>query len=97
MIVTDTDELGRKTNYIVPDGAPKSTWSQGILMGPPDLSELGLPEEVAIKLHNELFNRGLVSKRDIRQRRQDIMMSFAAAMRFEVERIIQLYEETGNA
>jgi hypothetical protein len=60
MIVTHVDELERRSVIQVPEGTPETRWGQGILVGPPDLSALGLPEEVTTRLHNELFHRGIV-------------------------------------
>lgn len=88
---------GRSSVRVVPEGAPQSSWGSGIIVGPPDLSELGLPEEVTTRLHNELFNRSIIRSSDARPRRAEVHAALMAAFRVDSERIIQLYEEHGNA
>ena len=97
MIVTVDDTLGRHTARVVPDDSNEKTWNAGIVVGPPDLSDLGLPEEVTIRLHNELFNRGIIRRSDARPKRAEIHAALMAALRVDAERIITLYEEQGNA
>jgi len=97
MVVTLVDEEGRKTLMNVPNGAPEKTWDQGILIGPPDLSSLGLGEEITIRLHNELFHRGIIRRQDARSRRSDVHAALMAALRVDAERIIATFEENGNA
>jgi hypothetical protein len=97
MTVTHVDGVGRKSLVHVPDGAPEKNWGQGILLGPPEMSSLGLSEEVTTRLHNELFNRGIVRRGDARARRPEIHAALMAALRVDAEKIITLYEENGNA
>ena len=97
MNVAMTDSLGRQTARIVPDGAPEKTWGAGIIIGPPDLSSLGLGEEVTTRLHNELFNRGILRRSDVRFRRPEVHAALMAALRIDADRIITLYEEQSNA
>lgn len=92
-IVTYVDGFDRKTVAEVPDGSPESQWKWGITVGPPDLSPLGLPEEVQTRLHNELYHRGIIRRGDARARRADVHAALMAALRVDSERIIQLYEE----
>jgi len=97
MTVTHVDGVGRKSLVHVPDGAPEKSWGQGILLGPPDISSLGLSEEVTTRLQNELFNRGIIRRGDARARRPEIHAALMAALRVDAETIITLYEENGNA
>lgn len=97
MVVIHIDDEGRKTAMHVPDGAPVETWGQGIAIGPPDLSSLGLKEDVTTQLHNELFNRGVIRRGDARTRRTEVHAALMAALRVDAESIITLYEENGNA
>lgn len=97
MQVTHVDGLDRKSLVQVPDGAPETTWGQGILLGPPDLTSLGLKEETTTRLHNELFHRGIVRRGDARARRAEVHAALQAALRVDAESIINLYEENGNA
>jgi hypothetical protein len=96
MIVTHVDELERRSVIQVPEGTPETRWGQGILVGPPDLSALGLPEEVTTRLHNELFHRGIVRRGDAKLRRPEVQAALSAALRIDVEHIITLYEENAN-
>lgn len=87
---------GLKTVRTVPDDAPELMWGAGVLIGPPSFDELGLPEEVTKRIHNELFNRGIIRRGDARRNRAEVHAALMAAFRVDAERIIQLYEETGN-
>ena len=96
MAVKHVDDDGRATIMKVPDGAPEKMWGAGILVGPPDLTPLGLSKEVTTKLHNELFNRGIIDRASARRSRPEVHAALMAALRIDAERIIDLYEETGN-
>jgi len=96
MIITDTSANGRRSALSVPDDAPQATWPGGVLVGPPDLSGLGLPEEVTTRLHNELFHRGLLRRADVRFRRADVVAALQAALKVDAQLIIDIYEAEGN-
>lgn len=87
---------GRISVVLVPEASPEKTWGAGILVGPPDLSELGLGEEVTVRLHNELFIRGIVRRDDARSNRAQIVAALMATLKVDAERIIQIYEEQGT-
>lgn len=97
MNVVVDDPSGRKTVHVVPDGAPSTTWTAGVVLGPPDLTTLGLSEEVTTKLHNELFNRGIIRRNDARMARPEVHAALMSALRIDADRIISLYEEQSNA
>jgi hypothetical protein len=84
----------RHYRVLVPDGAPPETWQRGIFLGPPDLDSLGLSEEVTTRLHNELFNRGIMTAADANTRRLDVQSALQYAMRVDAQSIINLYEES---
>jgi hypothetical protein len=90
------DVAGRKTARQVPDGAPHETWRFGNIIGPPDLTPLGLPEEVLTRLNNELFARGIIRAGDARRNRAEIHAALQAALRVDAERIVQVFEENAN-
>lgn len=96
MVVKAVDGSGRTSAVTVPDAAPPSTWNAGILIGPPDLGELGLGEELTTRLHNELFNRGIVRRIDARARRAEVHAALMSALKVDAEKIIQIYEEQGS-
>lgn len=87
----------RQYRMLVPDGAPPATWGAGIQVGPPDLSALGLSKEVTDRLHMELFARGIIRKDDARYHRAEVHAALMAALQVDAGRIIEIYEETGNA
>jgi hypothetical protein len=62
-------------------------------LGPPDVSGLGLPEAILIKLHNELFNRSLITWLDVRQRPQEVQAALQAALKIDAGAIMGLYRE----
>lgn len=96
MNVAVSDAAGRMTVRVVPDGAHERTWAAGVVLGPPDLSVLQLPEEVTTRLHNELFNRQIIRRSDARRARAEVVAALMAALRVDADRIIQAYEENGN-
>lgn len=90
--VVDAKKQGRWYKVVVPDDAPEELYAYGIIVGPPDLSSLGLPPSIEMRLHNELFVRGLISKRDVRSRMPDIISALQAALKVDAQLIAGLYE-----
>jgi len=78
---------------LVPDDAPESTWEFGIPIGPPDLGDLGLPSSIEVRLNNELFNRGLITSRDVRKNGDSVFGALQAVLKVDTGRIVQLYLE----
>lgn len=76
---------------LLPDGAPELDAPMGIPVGPPSTEELGLPEEVQVRLHNALVERGLLTEGDIKRRRGDIVGAIQAALGLYVRHITRLY------
>lgn len=95
--VTHVDELDRRTMVEVPEGTSEANYGRGIFLGPPDLTSLALPQEVTTRLHNELYNRGIIRRSDAKMRRPEVHAALVAALRVDVERIITLYETEGNS
>lgn len=81
---------GRFWAVLVPEGHEDEA-AYGVQLGPPDLSSLGLPEAQAVRLHNELYNRGILSERDARRRTAEVAAALAAALRVDVQAIMALY------
>ena len=92
-----TDGEGRRRAVWLPDGVPESDASMGLPLGPPDLRSLGLPIEAETRLHNQLFDRGLLRARDVLKRRQEVFAALQAAFRVDTERIVTLYLESEAA
>ena len=81
----------KKFRVIVPDDASENMWQYGVLVGPPDLGMLNLPEEIEVRLNNELFNRGLITKQDLRKRGAEVIAALQAALKIDAQRIVELY------
>jgi len=88
ILTTYEDDKGRKWAVKIPEGADPAL---GIVIGPPDVSELGLPEDQLIALHNELFNRSLLTWDDVRRRPQEITAALQAVLKIDSTKIINLY------
>ena len=85
------DDEGRWWAVLVPPGHEGEA-SMGIPIGPPDLESLGLPEAVEVRLHNQLFNRGLLTARDLKGRGQEVFAALQAAYRVDQASVTALYQ-----
>ena len=88
-----TDSDGRKWAVWLPEGVPDRDASLGLPLGPPPL-DLDLPEGLAIKLHNELFARGLFTYGDVKRRPQEVVEAVRAVIRVTRERVMAAYLNT---
>jgi hypothetical protein len=86
-----TDSEGRKWAVMLPDEAIAGSESMGLPIGPPSLEPLGLPLEVEVRLHNQLYERELFTERDVKARRLHVQGAIQAALKVDVEKIVQLY------
>lgn len=89
--VTYTDPQGRKWRRRLPDHVGEFQAEMGVPDGPPSLEDLGLPEEIEIALHNQLFNRGIFTKREAVRQRSEIVNALMAALKLDAQRIVDLY------
>lgn len=87
---TYKDDEGRWWKVRIPSGAQDQA-AMGIPVGPPDLSTLGLPEEVSVRLHNQLFHRGLFTRADLRGRGQEVFAAVQAAFKVDASAVTALY------
>ncbi len=85
------DEDGRMWAVLVPEGHEAEA-SMGIPLGPPDSTSLGLPRETAIRLHNQLFSRGLFTRRDLRGRTREVFAAIQAAYKADVAAVTGLFD-----
>ena len=90
-----TDEDGRMWLVGLPDDAPDSDAHKGIRIAPPSLTSLDLPQEVEIRLHNQLFARRLFTRKDVRARLSHVFGALQAAYKVDTGRIVQLYSQEG--
>jgi hypothetical protein len=81
------------TRVQLPKDAPDSEASRGVVLGPPSVDSLSLPEDISVRLHNQLHARQLFSMSDVRRRRQDVLGALMAALKVDVERVVQLYND----
>lgn len=88
---TYEDEDGRQWAVMVPVGQ-KTDLHMGIPAGPPDLRPLGMPKDVMLRLHKQLFNRRLLTRRDLRGRPRELFAAIQAAYRVDVAAVSSLYE-----
>lgn len=92
MLTVDIEKLGKKYRVQVPDEAAEELWQYGIVLGPPDLSSLGLPPSIEVRLHNELHVRGLIQKKDLDRRTPDVVAAIQAALKLDALCVIALYD-----
>ena len=79
----------------VPDDAPESAAKMGVKIGPPDLEPLQLPTRVEVALNNQLFQRGLLTKRDLIGRRHELVAALQSAYKVDVNLLDTVYEGVG--
>ncbi len=86
-----SDEKGRNWATLLPDGVPDSEAAMGLLLGPPSMEPLGLPEEIEIRLHNQLFYRRLFTFEDVRRRRADVASALQSTLKVDAQAIVDIY------
>ncbi len=93
-IVSYTDKEGRKWATQLTDDAPDSDASKGLLLGPPSLESLGLPLEIEVRLHNQLFDRELFTVRAVKASRESVIAAVMKAIRVDAQKVIDLFVES---
>lgn len=90
--VTYTAPDGRMYLSLLPASAPDDHIPMGVKLGPPDeLMEIaGWSEEVKVRLHNELFARGIYTFALARRKRHEITAAVMAALRVDTEVIMAM-------
>jgi hypothetical protein len=89
--VTYQDDKGRKWDVWLPDGAPDTDAPLGVPIGPPDLSELDLPEHVLLRLHTELYAREIFTANDALKGIAAINAALQASFRVDSQRVQAVY------
>ena len=88
------DSNGRMFLSKIEDDEPDRNANQGIFIGPPEIvDELGLPDEVATRLHNQLFHRKMWTLKDIQRRPQELLAALQSALNVNVQSIMTAYAE----
>ena len=85
------DEEGRYHAVLLPNGTGEDDAARGLPLGPPSLESLGLPQDIEVRLHNELFARRLFTGKDVRKRRIDVFGALQAALKVDIEKVVQIY------
>ncbi len=85
------DTEGRWWRVWLPDDAPDSEAPIGIPVGPPPLTSLNLPLALEVRLHNELFARGILTSEDARRSLNGIAQAWRAAVKVDTMEIANLY------
>lgn len=88
---TYRDETGKFKVTLIPADELEENADRGVPVGPPDLGELGLPEEIEVRLNNELYYRGILTAQDALKHRSDIMSALQATLKLDVESVIHQY------
>ncbi len=88
-----TDDAGRNWTMLVPEH--ETNVALGISLGPPDTTELGLPEEFAVRLHNQLNQRRVFTFEDGKHRINEIEAALKAALRVDVRKIMNALQQGG--
>ena len=100
---TYEDAKGRMWAVLLPEGVPDSDASMGIPIGPPSLESLFDPErigtlqELEVNLHNQLFRRNLLTARDVKLRRTEVLAALISTFKVGVREITRLYAEPTSA
>jgi len=89
-----TDERGRKFLVLIEDEESIDKASDGIPIGPPDIvDKLDLPENIKVRLHNQLFQRGLWNNSEVRKRPRELQGALQAALAIDIQTLHQAYVE----
>ena len=86
------EKEGKKYLVVLPEGVDNV--DLGIPLGPPNFTEeLELPEPFATRLHNQMFDRGLLSLDDLRRRPKEVQAALQSAFKLDAARIVNAYHE----
>lgn len=88
---TYVDHIGRRFLTLIPDNAPDEHAQYGVLVGPPELDDIELPESLLVRLHNELYSRKIFTLSDVKKRRNEVMDAVRAVLRLDCEVIANSY------
>ncbi len=84
------DATGRLWAVWLPEGDADAT--KGVPIGPQDTSGLGLPDDVAVALHNQLFHRRLFNWADLRHNQRELLAAIQSAYKVDAGKVNNLYE-----
>lgn len=90
-IVDYCDKRGMWFKVELPDDVPDSEAHTGIPIGPPDLESLQLPNDLSLRLHNELFHRKLYTLKDVFSRNGELRAALQSALKLDVNTLMAIY------
>jgi hypothetical protein len=87
------DHKGRKYLRLVDNDESEEMFQYGINVGPPeDITDgLGMTDELATELHNQLYQRGLWSIKEINQNPKFVFAALQATFRINQQMIVNAY------
>lgn len=86
------DHWGRKfVVYVRIQGDVIGDPSKGVIKGPQPLDMLGLDQETNVRLHNELYARGIITYKDAMHRPMAILQAIQQALRVNVQQVQNAY------
>lgn len=91
--ITYTDPDGFLWRVELPDGAEDTDATLGIPLGPPDVRELGLPDDLAQRLNAQLAARGLYTYNDVLKAGgiRTILAAWQQVLQVDASTIMNLY------
>jgi len=75
---------------LLPNYEPDSNARMGLLLGPPDLRPMGLPDDIRVRLNHELVHRDILTTQDASRRRSDVLAAIRSALLVDTERLLAL-------
>ena len=92
-----TDKAGRMWATQLPDNAPDTDAELGLPLGPPSLEGLNLPEELEVRLHNQLYHRRIFTYSQAKADKLNVQAAMQATLKLDVLHIVEIYRNTENS
>lgn len=92
--------LGRFFKVKVPDDCVIERYQYGIMIGPPPdlVDDLDIPEPFAIRFHNQLYMRGILTYVEAVKNKTSLFSAWQAALSVDTEMILEAFKkEYSNA
>lgn len=85
------DSLGRRFKVSLPDDLSDDDAKHGIIIGPPILDGLGLPVQLEVELHNQLYERGIFTLREAKARRSELVSALQRVLAIDADKILEAF------
>ncbi len=87
-----TDERGRQYRVLLPAGVPESEIDKGVPVGPPDVvDKLGLPEPLATRLHNKLFEKRIWNATEARKQPRILQSILQSVLKLDIHQLMAAF------